>query len=103
MTHPHVYVVTAEVRRCADHAEVVAQDASASRTAVAAAMSGTTSAWKSLGRSGFENFIDILDRQAARLRTDLTGLADRLRAAAEKYERQDMEGGAALDTSVRRD
>jgi uncharacterized protein YukE len=103
VTRGEIYVVTAEVRRSADHVEVVAAEASSSRTALAAAMSGNTAAWKSAGRGGFEKFIDVLEQQAARLRTDLTGLGDKLRAAADVYERQDLEGGAALDTSMRRD
>jgi hypothetical protein len=39
--------------------------------------------------------------QAERLRTDLTDLSDKLRAAADVYDRQDNEAGGALDSSVR--
>ncbi|MFS0899780.1 type VII secretion target [Mycolicibacterium litorale] len=37
------------------------------------------------------------------MRTDLTDLGDKLRAAADVYDQQDAAGGAALDESVRYD
>lgn len=100
MTQPEIYVVTAELRRSGDHAELVGRDASSSRAALAGAMSGTPGAWKSAGRSGFEGFIDILEQQTSRLRNDLTELGDRLRAAADAYDRQDMEASVALADSI---
>jgi uncharacterized protein YukE len=100
VTQPEVYVVTAELRRSGDHAELVGRDASSSRGALAGAMSGTSGAWKSAGRGGFEGFIDLLEQQTHRLRTDLTELGDRLRAAADAYDRQDLEASVALGNSV---
>ncbi|WP_036437628.1 type VII secretion target [Mycobacterium sp. URHB0044] len=100
MTAPEIYVVTAELRRSGDHAELVGRDASSSRAALAGAMSGTSGAWKSAGRGGFEKFIDILEQQTNRLRTDLTELGDKLRAAADDYDRQDLECAVVLADSV---
>jgi uncharacterized protein YukE len=60
-------------------------------------MSGHTSAWQAAGRAGFANFIGILEGQADRLRADLEDLADKLRAAADAYENQELESSAALD------
>ncbi|HEX9176147.1 MAG TPA: type VII secretion target [Mycobacterium sp.] len=39
----------------------------------------------------------ILEGQADRLRADLEDLADKLRAAADAYENQELESSAALD------
>jgi len=104
MSQPDVYVVTAEVRRSADAMDVVANEAASSRAAVADNVSTQGSAaWKNAGRPGFSKFVDVLDSQAARLRADLTGLADKLRAAADVYEQQDHEAGGALDSTVRYD
>jgi hypothetical protein len=41
--------------------------------------------------------------QAERLRTDLTELGNKLRAAADVYDQQDHEAGGALESSVRYD
>ncbi|GAT17712.1 ESX-1 secretion-associated protein [Mycolicibacterium thermoresistibile] len=90
-----------EVRRSAAQMEVVAQEASSSRDAVADSVSTQEAAWKQVGKPGFAKFVDILEQQAERLRTDLTDLGDKLRAAADVYEQQDAEAGDALDTSVR--
>jgi uncharacterized protein YukE len=104
MSHPEIRVATAEVRRSADAMDVVADEASSSRAAVADSISGQgTAAWKTAGRAGFAKFIDILDEQAARLRADLTDLGAKLRTAADVYEKQDLEAGGALDNSVRYD
>jgi uncharacterized protein YukE len=104
MSHPEIYVVTAEVRRSADAMDVVADEASSSRAAVADSISGLgTTAWKTAGRAGFAKFVDILDDQAGRLRADLTDLGAKLRTAADVYEKQDREAGGALDSSVRHD
>ena len=59
MSHPEIYVVTAEVRRSADQMNVVAQEASSSRAAVADSISTQGSAWKQAGTPGFTKFIDI--------------------------------------------
>jgi hypothetical protein len=53
------------------------------------------------GGPGFTKFVGILEAQAQRLRTDLTDLGDKLRAAADVYDKQDSEAGGALDSSVR--
>jgi hypothetical protein len=53
------------------------------------------------GTPGFTKFVGILDAQAERLRTDLTDLGDKLRAAADVNDKQDHEAGGALDSSVR--
>ena len=98
-----VYVVTSEVRRSADQMAVVADEAASSRASVADSVSTQTTAWKQQGTPGFTNFVDVVEAQAQRLRTDLTDLGAKLRAAADVYERQDLEAGAALDSSVRRD
>lgn len=103
MTGRDVHVETAAVRMSSDQLHVVAEEAASSRSAVAAGIAGQESAWKTAGRPGFAAFIDILDQQAQRLRADLTDLADKLRAAADVYDRQDAAGGAALDGSVRYD
>ena len=101
MSHRDVYVVTMEVRRSADAMEVVANEASSSRAALADSITGQGHpAWKTAGRAGFAKFIDILDAQAGRLRADLTDLGAKLRAAADVYDKQDLEAGAALDSSV---
>lgn len=101
MSHPEIYVVTAEVRRSADAVDVVANEASSSRAAVADSISGQgQAAWQTAGRPGFAKFIDILDAQAGRLRADLTDLGAKLRTAADVYEKQDLEAGEALDSSV---
>ena len=96
-----VEVDPVEVRRSAAQIEVVAQEASSSRAAVADSVSTQESAWKESGKPGFAKFVDILEEQADRLRTDLTDLGDKLRAAADAYEQQDEEAGGALDTTVR--
>lgn len=80
--------------------DVVAHEASSSRKAVADGISGQTAAWKQAGTPGFAKFVDIVESQAERLRTDLTELRDKLRNAADVYERQDHEAGGALDGSV---
>jgi len=46
-------------------------------------------------------FVGILDAQAQRLRTDLTELGDKPRAAADVYDQQDHQASGALDSSVR--
>lgn len=103
MTYGNLSVVTAEVRRSADQMQVVADEAASSRAAVADSISTQGAAWKQAGTPGFGKFIDILETQAQRLRTDLTDLSDKLRAAADVYDRQDHEAGAALDGAVRRE
>lgn len=95
-----IEVDTAEVRRSADQMSVVAQEAASSRSGVADSISGQTAAWKQAGTPGFSKFVGILEAQAERLRTDLTGLGDKLRAAADVYDQQDHEGGEALDSTV---
>ncbi|AWT57199.1 ESX-1 secretion-associated protein [Mycolicibacterium smegmatis] len=100
VTNPELHVTPAEVRRSADQMDVVAHEASSSRTAMADGISGQTTAWKEAGTPGFAKFVDIAHSQAERLRTDLTDLRDRLRTAADVYERQDHEAGGALDSSV---
>lgn len=101
MSQGDVYVVTAEVRRSADQMSVVASDASASREAVADSVSTQGAGWKEKGTPGFDKFIDVLETQAQRLRTDLTALGDSLRAAADVYDQQDNEAGGAIDSTVR--
>ena len=96
-----MYVVTAEVRRSADQMSVVASDASASREAVADSVSTQGAGWKEKGTPGFGKFIDVLETQAQRLRTDLTALGDSLRAAADVYDQQDNDAGGAIDSTVR--
>jgi WXG100 family type VII secretion target len=98
---PNVYVETAQVRLSADQMDVVATEAATSRDAVAGSIAGQESAWKTAGKPGFAKFVDILEEQAQRLRTDLHDLGDKLRAAADVYDRQDQEGGSAIDESVR--
>ncbi len=63
-------------------------------------ISGQTTAWKQGGTPGFGKFVETVEAQAERLRTDLTDLRDKLRNAADVYERQDHEAGGALDSSV---
>jgi len=99
----NVNVVTAEVRRSADQMEVVAGEAASSRAAVADSVSTQGTGWKQQGTPGFTKFVGILDAQAERLRTDLTDLGDKLRAAADVYDRQDHEAGGALGSAVRYD
>lgn len=101
MTQGNVSVATAEVRRSADQMDVVAEEASSSRTAVADSVSTQGTGWKEKGTPGFGKFVDILEAQAERLRTDLTDLGDKLRAAADVYDKQDSEAGGAFDSSVR--
>ena len=101
MTSGNVSVATAEVRRSADQMDVVADEASSSRTAVADSVSTQGAGWKEKGTPGFEKFVGVLEAQAERLRTDLTDLGDKLRAAADVYDKQDNEAGGALDSSVR--
>lgn len=104
VSHPQIHVNTGEVRRSADAVDVVADEASSSRAAVADSISTQgTPAWGSAGRAGFAKFVDIVDEQAARLRADLTDLGAKLRAAADVYDKQDHEAGGALDSSVRYD
>lgn len=103
MTYGGVDVVTADVRRSADQMQVVAEEAASSRAAVADSVSTQGAAWKQAGTPGFGKFVDILEEQAQRLCTDLTDLADKLRAAADVYDRQDHEAGGALDAAVRYD
>ena len=103
MTQGNVSVVTAEVRRSADEMEVVAGETWSSRAAVADSISTQGTGWKQRGTPGFTKFVGILDAQAERLRTDLTELGDKLRAAADVYDQQDHEAGGALDSSVRYD
>lgn len=100
MTNSELHVTPAEVRRSADQMDVVAHEASSSRKAMADGISGQTTAWKEAGTPGFAKFVGIAHSQAERLRTDLTDLRDRLRTAADVYERQDHEAGGALDSSV---
>ena len=63
----------------------------------------TTQALTELGTPGFTKFVGILDAQAERLRTDLTRLGEKLRAAADVYDQRDHEVGGAFDSSVRYD
>jgi uncharacterized protein YukE len=101
VTQGNVSVATAEVRRSADQMDVVADEAASSRSAVADSVSTQGTAWKEKGTPGFGKFVGVLEAQAERLRTDLTELGDKLRAAADVYDRQDSEAGGALDSSVR--
>lgn len=101
MTPGNLNVAPVEVRRSADQMDVVAEEASSSRGAVADSVSTQGSGWKEKGTPGFGKFVGILEAQAQRLRTDLTDLGDKLRAAADVYEKQDNEAGGALDSSVR--
>lgn len=101
MSKGNVSVATAEVRRSADQMDVLAEEASSSRDAVADSVSTQGSGWKEKGGPGFTKFVGILEAQAERLRTDLTDLGDKLRAAADVYDKQDSEAGGALDSSVR--
>ncbi|MDH6195283.1 WXG100 family type VII secretion target [Mycobacterium frederiksbergense] len=100
MTHPALRVTPAEVRRSADQMDVTAHEASSSRKAMADGISGQTTAWKHSGAPGFAKFVEIVEAQAERLNTDLFDLRDKLRNAADVYERQDHEAGGALDSSV---
>jgi uncharacterized protein YukE len=100
VSQPEIYVVTSEVRRSADQMDVVAQEASSSRASVADSISTQGSGWKQAGTPGFNKFVEILETQAARLRADLTELGGKLRAAADVYEKQDLEAGGALDSSM---
>lgn len=101
MTQGDVIVSTAEVRLSADQMTVVAAEAFSSRVAVADSVSTQTAGWKEKGTPGFGKFIDVLEAQAERLRTDLATLGDSLRAAADVYDQQDHEAGGALDSAVR--
>lgn len=101
MSGPNVHVDTAQVRLSADQMDVVANEAATSRDAVAGSIAGLEAAWKTAGRPGFAKFVYILEEQAQRLRTDLTDLGEKLRAAADVYDKQDREGGSALDESLR--
>lgn len=101
MTQGNVSVATAEVRRSADQMDVVAEEAASSRTAVADSVSTQGAGWKEKGTPGFGKFVGILEAQAQRLRTDLTDLGDKLRAAADVYDKQDNEAGGALDSALR--
>ena len=101
MTHGNVSVATGEVRRSADQMDVVAAEASSSRSAVADSVSTQGTGWKEKGTPGFGKFVGILEAQAERLRTDLTELGDKLRTAADVYDEQDNEAGGAFDNSVR--
>ncbi|MGV0687346.1 WXG100 family type VII secretion target [Mycolicibacterium thermoresistibile] len=96
-----VEVDPAEVRRSAAQMDVVAEEASSRRAAVADSISTQEAAWRRAGKPGFAKFVDLLEQRAERLRTDLTDLGDKLRAAADVYEQQDAEASGALDTSVR--
>jgi hypothetical protein len=96
-----VHVVTAEVRRSADQLDVVAEEASSSRKVLADSVSTQGAGWKEKGTPGFGKFVGVLEDQAERLRTDLTDLGNKLRAAADVYDEQDSEAGEALDSSVR--
>lgn len=100
MTNPEVRVTPAEVRKSADQMDAVAHDAASSRAGLADSISGQIMAWKQAGTPGFGEFVDLIEAQAERLRTDLTDLRDKLRDAAGVYERQDHEAGSAIDTSV---
>ncbi|AEV72565.1 Protein of unknown function (DUF2580) [Mycolicibacterium rhodesiae NBB3] len=101
MTQGNVNVVTAEVRRSADQMDVLAEEASSSRSAVADSVSTQGAGWKEKGTPGFGKFVGILEAQSQRLRTDLTDLGDKLRIAADVYDKQDHEAGGAFDSSVR--
>lgn len=103
MTQGEVIVATAEVRRSADQMDVVAEEASSSRARVADSVSTQRTGWKEKGTPGFGKFVSVLEAQAERLRTDLTDLGDKLRAAADVYDKLDDEAGEALDSSVRYD
>ena len=101
MTQGNVSVATAGVRRSADQMDVVADEASSSRAAVADSVSTQGTAWKEQGTPGFAKFVGIPEAQAERLRADLTDLGDKLRVAADVYDKQDQEAGGAFDSSVR--
>ncbi|MGU3499436.1 type VII secretion target [Mycobacterium sp. C31M] len=64
-------------------------------------MSTQGAGWKEKSTPGFGKFIDVLEAQAARLRSDLTALGDSLRAADDVYDQQDQEAGRAIDSAVR--
>ncbi len=101
MTQGDVVVSTAEVRLSADQMAAVAAEASSSRAAVADSVSTRTAGWKEKGTPGFGKFIDVLEAQAERLRSDLTTLGESLHSAADVYDQQDQEAGGALDSAVR--
>jgi uncharacterized protein YukE len=101
VTQGNVNVVTAEVRRSADQMDVLAEEASSSRSAVADSVSTQGAGWKEKGTPGVGKFVGILEAQSQRLRTDLTDLGDKLRIAADVYDKQDHEAGGAFDSSVR--
>lgn len=102
MSPENIVVSTAQVRLSADQMAVVAGEASSSRMAVADSVSTQVAGWKEKGTPGFGKFIDVLEAQAARLRSDhLTALGVSLHAAAYVYDLQDHEAGAAIDSTVR--
>lgn len=102
MTSPELRVTTSEVRRSADQMDVTAHEASSSRKAMADGISGQNRAWQQASTPGFAKFVQVVEAQAERLSTDLTDLRDKLRNAADVYERQDHEAGSALDSSTDR-
>lgn len=101
MTAGDVVVSTAQVRLSADQMAVVAGEASSSRAAVADKVSTQGAGWKENASPGFGKFIDALEAQAVRLRSDLTALGDLLRAAADVYDQQDHRASGAIDITVR--
>lgn len=98
MTASEIRVAPQQVRRSAAEADTVADRAGTSRDDVADGIAGFSSGWQSAGRPGFGNFIGILQTQADRLRADLGGLADDLRAAADTYESQEQTTAAVVDS-----
>lgn len=101
MTAGEVVVSTAQVRLSADQLAVVAGEASSSRAAVADSVSTQGTGWKENASPGFGKFIDVLEAQAVRLRSDLAILGDLLRAAADVYDQQDHRVSGAIDSTVR--
>lgn len=98
MSANEIRVTPQQVLESAVSMDAVAQRASSSRDAVADEVSAHTSAWQDRGRAGFGNFIGILQAQADRLRADLGGLADDLRAVAGAYQGQEQTNAAAVDS-----
>ena len=100
MSHPEIYVVTAEVRRSADQMDVVARKRHrAARPWRTAFLPRARRGSRPEPPASQSSLTSSKPRHNA-LRADLTDLGNKLRAAADVYEKQDSEAGGALDSSM---
>ncbi|WP_199055622.1 hypothetical protein, partial [Aquitalea sp. ASV15] len=88
----YLSMTTADVVLSADFLDNIGLQAGSERRALATELAGHSSAWQQDGRPGFVRFLGEVNRQADRVQTELCGVAEWLRLAAQEYTRTAQDG-----------